>query len=157
MRHYEYHYQPLHSIIRDTVNFDMNTREVRGGSVVGPNPSVQARAHKNQAEFTTSTKNSTVQLCIDISLSMFYFQYGSIILPGLQASIGVTRSYSSRPFLCAPGGRDGVSVTERKGLVNNLIYTRLALTYCTPNAGGCYPCSGASLTQGRSLSTTLHY
>ena len=25
----------------------------------------------------------------------------SIILPGLWASIGVTRSYSSRPFLCA--------------------------------------------------------
>ena len=29
-----------------------------------------------------------------------YFLYGSIILPGLQASIGVARSYSSRPFLC---------------------------------------------------------
>ena len=32
---------------------------------------------------------------------VFYFQYGSIILPRLWASIGVTRSYSSRPFLCA--------------------------------------------------------
>ena len=32
---------------------------------------------------------------------VFYFQYGSIILPGLRASIGVTCSYSSRPFLCA--------------------------------------------------------
>ena len=32
---------------------------------------------------------------------MFYFWYGSIILTGLRASIGVTRSYSSHPFLCA--------------------------------------------------------
>ena len=31
---------------------------------------------------------------------MFYFEHGSIILPGLQAFIGVTRSYSSHPFLC---------------------------------------------------------
>ena len=29
------------------------------------------------------------------------FSNNSIILPGLQASIGVTRSYSSHPFLCA--------------------------------------------------------
>ena len=29
------------------------------------------------------------------------FSNSSIILPGLRASIGVTRSYSSRPFLCA--------------------------------------------------------
>ena len=33
----------------------------------------------------------------------FIFSNSSIILPGLQASIGVTRSYSSRPFLCALG------------------------------------------------------
>ena len=34
------HYQPLHSIIGDTVNFGMNTREVRGeySVVVGTNP-----------------------------------------------------------------------------------------------------------------------
>ena len=32
---------------------------------------------------------------------VFYFWYSSIILTGLQASIGVTRSSSSRPFLCA--------------------------------------------------------
>ena len=31
---------------------------------------------------------------------MFYFQYGSIILTRLWAPIGVTRSYSSHPFLC---------------------------------------------------------
>ena len=29
------------------------------------------------------------------------FSNSSVILPGLQASIGVTLSYSSRPFLCA--------------------------------------------------------
>ena len=32
---------------------------------------------------------------------MFYFKYGSIVLTGLRASIGVTHSYSSRLFLCA--------------------------------------------------------
>ena len=31
------------------------------------------------------------------------FSNSSIILPGLQGSIGVTGSYSSRPFLCAFG------------------------------------------------------
>ena len=31
------------------------------------------------------------------------FSNSSIILPGLRASIRVTRSYSSRPFLCALG------------------------------------------------------
>ena len=31
------------------------------------------------------------------------FSNSSIILSGLRASIGVTRSYSSRPFLCALG------------------------------------------------------
>ena len=31
------------------------------------------------------------------------FSNSSITLPGLRASIGVTRSYSSRPFLCALG------------------------------------------------------
>ena len=31
------------------------------------------------------------------------FSNSSIILPGLRASIGVTRSYFSRPFLCALG------------------------------------------------------
>ena len=34
---------------------------------------------------------------------VFYFSNSSIILPGLQASIGVTCSYSSRPFLCTLG------------------------------------------------------
>ena len=32
--------------------------------------------------------------------SVFYFSYGLIILPLLRVSIGVTRSYSSLPFLC---------------------------------------------------------
>ena len=32
---------------------------------------------------------------------VFYFQYSSIILTGLWASNGVTRSYSSHFFLCA--------------------------------------------------------
>ena len=31
------------------------------------------------------------------------FSNSSIILPGIRASIGVTRSYSSHPFLCALG------------------------------------------------------
>ena len=35
------------------------------------------------------------------SVVNFNFSNSSIILPGLRASIGVTRSYSSRPFLCA--------------------------------------------------------
>ena len=62
MRHYEYHYQPLHRIIGDTVNFGMNTKEVRGeySVVVGTNPSVEARAHKNRVKFTVSTKNSNM-------------------------------------------------------------------------------------------------
>ena len=33
------------------------------------------------------------------------FSNSSIILPGIRASIGVTRSYSSRPFLCTLGTR----------------------------------------------------
>ena len=32
---------------------------------------------------------------------VFYFWYGLITLIGLQASIGVTHAFSSRPFLCA--------------------------------------------------------
>ena len=32
---------------------------------------------------------------------VFYFSNSSVILPGLRASIGVTHSYSSCPFLCA--------------------------------------------------------
>ena len=36
------------------------------------------------------------------------FSNSSIILPGLWASIGVTRSYSSRPFLCALAHRCNV-------------------------------------------------
>ena len=45
-----------------------------------------------------------VQLRVDMLLStcrVFYFYYGTIILTGLQASIGVTVSSSSPPFLCA--------------------------------------------------------
>ena len=44
------------------------------------------------------------QLWVDMLLSrcqVFYFYYGSIILTGLWASIGVTRSTTSRPFLYA--------------------------------------------------------
>ena len=34
---------------------------------------------------------------------VFYFNYGSMFLTGLQTSIGVTHSSSSCPFLCALG------------------------------------------------------
>ena len=46
--------------------------------------------------------------CVAMLLSTcqgFYFQYGSIVLTGLWASIGVTCSSSSCPFLCAVGLR----------------------------------------------------
>ena len=54
-------------------------------------------------EFTASTKNSNTVHTVDIGhyalLSMHVTGY-SIILPGQRASIGITHSYSSHPFLC---------------------------------------------------------
>ena len=48
---------------------------------------------------------------------VFYFQYGSIILTRLWASIGVTHSYLSHPFLCALD-----VYIERKADQQNIIY-----------------------------------
>ena len=43
---------------------------------------------------------------------VFYFQYSSIILPGLRGSIEVTRSYSGRPFLCTLEAHSPVKIIE---------------------------------------------
>ena len=50
--------------------------------------------------------NTYCACCVDVSCcclacDQFYFQYSSIILTGLRASIGVRCSYSSQPFLRA--------------------------------------------------------
>ena len=54
---------------------------------------IRSRAHKNGQLEEVVAKHARDRV--------FYFQYSLIILPGLHASIGVTHSYSSHPFLCA--------------------------------------------------------
>ena len=82
--------------------------------------------------------------CVDISHCallisthvdrVFYFKYGSIILPGLWGSIGVTRSYSSRPFSCALvyANHSDVSHVQLGGL-NHLIEHHPAIQQETEN------------------------
>ena len=65
----------------------------------------------NRSELLNRTENSNTYYAAahkhkPLLLSrcwLFYFQYGSIILTGILASIRVICSYFSRPFLCALG------------------------------------------------------
>ena len=61
------------------------------------------------------------------------FSNSSIILPGLQASIGVTRSYSSRPFLCALGACHPQSIAYILCELNSILQATIELIVTPEN------------------------
>ena len=69
-----------------------NSVNLKPGEIIEPLLKIVIHMHSNAQILAVVAKHV---------LGVLFFSNISIILPGLWASIGVTRSYSSRPFLCA--------------------------------------------------------